>query len=108
MLVIEDNFKQHIEYKTIIALGGFDGLHLGHRALLDKTISASKKLKCKSMVFTFKNHPLTIINKESAPKPPLILFAPPFPVIMLSNSFPVPDKPALPSNVRFSIATPNT
>jgi len=68
MLVIEDNFKQHIEYKTIIALGGFDGLHLGHRALLDKTISASKKLKCKSMVFTFKNHPLTIINKESAPK----------------------------------------
>lgn len=68
MVVIEDNFKEYIEDKTIIALGGFDGLHLGHRALIDKTIHIAKRLKYKSMVFTFKNHPLTIINEESAPK----------------------------------------
>ncbi len=68
MVVIEDNLKQKFKSRTIIALGGFDGIHLGHRALIDKTISAAKKHKCKSMVFTFKNHPLNIINKDLAPK----------------------------------------
>jgi riboflavin kinase/FMN adenylyltransferase len=68
MIVIEDNFKEYIESKTIIALGGFDGLHLGHRALIDKTINIAKRHKCISMVFTFKNHPLSIINEEAAPK----------------------------------------
>ncbi|MHC1721214.1 MAG: bifunctional riboflavin kinase/FAD synthetase [Clostridiaceae bacterium] len=68
MIIIEDNFKKRINEKTIIALGGFDGLHLGHRTLIDKTISIAKNSGCKSMVFTFKNHPLTVINKQYAPK----------------------------------------
>ncbi|MGE5629416.1 MAG: bifunctional riboflavin kinase/FAD synthetase [Solirubrobacterales bacterium] len=68
MIVIEDNFKHQFKNKTIIALGGFDGLHLGHRALIDKAINIAKKQKCESMVLTFKNHPLTVINKELAPK----------------------------------------
>jgi len=68
MIIIEDNFKKRINDKTIIALGGFDGLHIGHRTLIDKTISTANNTGCKSMVFTFKNHPLTIINKQYAPK----------------------------------------
>ncbi len=68
MIVIEDNFNKRINEKTVIALGGFDGLHIGHRALIDKTISTAKRLNCRSMVFTFKNHPLTVINKACAPK----------------------------------------
>jgi riboflavin kinase/FMN adenylyltransferase len=68
MIVIEDNFNKRINEKTVIALGGFDGLHIGHRALIEKTISTAKRLNCRSMVFTFKNHPLTVINKACAPK----------------------------------------
>jgi riboflavin kinase / FMN adenylyltransferase len=68
MIIIEDNFNKRIQEKTVIALGGFDGLHIGHRALIDKTISAAKRMNCKSMVFTFKNHPLTVINKTYSPK----------------------------------------
>ena len=68
MKVFEDNFVEYFEDKTIIALGGFDGLHLGHRALIEKTIHIAKRLNCKSMIFTFKNHPLSIINEEAAPK----------------------------------------
>ncbi|MBP1744038.1 MAG: riboflavin biosynthesis protein RibF [Firmicutes bacterium] len=68
MIIIEDNFNKRIQEKTVIALGGFDGLHIGHRALIDKTISVAKKMNSKSMVFTFKNHPLTVINRSSAPK----------------------------------------
>jgi len=68
MIIIEDNFNKRINEKTVIALGGFDGLHIGHRALIDKTISVAKRMNCKSMVFTFKNHPLMVINKAYSPK----------------------------------------
>ena len=30
MIIIRDNFKTKFKYSTYIALGSFDGLHLGH------------------------------------------------------------------------------
>lgn len=45
-----------------VALGSFDGLHMGHLSLINKCIELAEKDKCKSMVFTFSNHPRTIIN----------------------------------------------
>ena len=68
MEVMEDSFNTKLIYKTYIALGSFDGIHLGHMSLIKKTVELSKLNKCKSMVFTFKNHPLTIIKPEFAPK----------------------------------------
>ncbi|MBV4418089.1 bifunctional riboflavin kinase/FAD synthetase [Clostridium tyrobutyricum] len=68
MIVIEDNFKIHLKEKTYIALGSFDGLHLGHMQLVKKAIELSKVNNAKSMVFTFKSHPRNIINKKSATK----------------------------------------
>jgi riboflavin kinase / FMN adenylyltransferase len=68
MIILEDNFKAKLEYKTYIALGSFDGLHLGHMGLINKTLELSKKNNVKSMVYTFNNHPLSIINKEKVPK----------------------------------------
>lgn len=68
MLVIEDNFKTFFNFETYIALGSFDGIHLGHISLLKKTTEVAKQNRAKSMVFTFKNHPLTVINKEIVPK----------------------------------------
>lgn len=68
MIVMEDNFKSFLPYKTFVALGSFDGIHLGHTNLIHKNIELSKQYNAKSMIFTFKNHPLTTINKELAPK----------------------------------------
>ena len=68
MIILEDNFKTKLEYKTYIALGSFDGLHLGHMGLIDKTVELSKKNNIRSMVYTFKNHPLSVINKDKVPK----------------------------------------
>ncbi|EDS76378.1 riboflavin biosynthesis protein RibF [Clostridium botulinum C str. Eklund] len=68
MLIYEDNFKTTLKERTYIALGSFDGLHVGHMSLINKTIELAKKNNAKSMVFTFKNHPLTIIKKDMAPK----------------------------------------
>ena len=68
MLVIKDNFKTKLKYPTYIALGSFDGLHLGHMSLINKTVELSKENNAKSMICTFKNHPLSVINKEICPK----------------------------------------
>lgn len=68
MMVIEDNFKIHLKEETYIALGSFDGLHLGHMQLVRRAIELSKRNNAKSMVFTFKFHPRSIINKKFPPK----------------------------------------
>ncbi|QGU95207.1 bifunctional riboflavin kinase/FAD synthetase [Clostridium bovifaecis] len=68
MIVYEDNFNIKLNEKTYVALGSFDGLHLGHMSLINKTIELAKANNARSMVFTFKNHPLTVINEEMAPK----------------------------------------
>jgi riboflavin kinase/FMN adenylyltransferase len=68
MIVIKDNFKTKLKYPTYIALGNFDGLHLGHMHLINKTVELAKDNFAKSMICTFENHPLSIINKEICPK----------------------------------------
>lgn len=47
-----------------IALGSFDGLHKGHLSLIEKCIELSKINNCNSMVFSFSNHPRTVINPD--------------------------------------------
>jgi len=68
MLVLEDNFSTKLQYETYIALGNFDGLHLGHLSLIKKVVEMSHMNNKKSMVLTFKNHPLSIINSSLKPK----------------------------------------
>lgn len=68
MIVLEDNFNTHIQQKTYIALGSFDGLHIGHISLINKTLELSGKDNASSMVYTFKNHPMSIINKDKVPE----------------------------------------
>lgn len=68
MIVMEDNFKTKIDHDTYIALGSFDGVHMGHLSLIQESIRLSKEHGGKSMVFTFKNHPLSVIKPENSPK----------------------------------------
>ena len=49
-------------------VGFFDGVHLGHRFLIDELNANAQKHGLKSMVITFKNHPQTILNKEFRPQ----------------------------------------
>ena len=43
--------------KTILALGFFDGVHMGHGALLQACVSLAKQNNCRAGVVTFGNHP---------------------------------------------------
>jgi riboflavin kinase/FMN adenylyltransferase len=68
MQIIDNNFEGILNKKTYIALGSFDGLHLGHMSLIEKCIQLSEQHNGKSMVYTFRNHPLTVVNPNIAPK----------------------------------------
>lgn len=58
-------FNQIEEIKDIecaaVALGSFDGVHLGHQALIKMTIRKADELNIKSAVFTFSNHPKELL-----------------------------------------------
>lgn len=54
VLRLYDVLPQHPQ---AIALGYFDGGHLGHAALLEKTVSEAKRLGCESAVFSFSHLP---------------------------------------------------
>lgn len=68
MIIINKDLKDIQNSNNYIALGSFDGLHIGHLSLIYKVVEISRKNNGKSMVFTFKNHPRTLINKDHAPK----------------------------------------
>ena len=53
--------------KTIFALGFFDGVHLGHQALLQEAVRLAKELGAKPGVVTFSAHPDGLVS-GSAPK----------------------------------------
>ena len=50
-----------------LAIGNFDGLHLGHQALLAKLIETSKQQQLKSAVMTFEPHPREFFAPDQAP-----------------------------------------
>lgn len=43
--------------RTITALGNFDGVHLGHRQILETTRKKADELGCLAACYTFSNHP---------------------------------------------------
>ncbi|MBQ3292170.1 MAG: bifunctional riboflavin kinase/FAD synthetase [Mogibacterium sp.] len=59
----------NIEGKTAVALGNFDGLHIGHRAIMQDAIDAAHELGLKSLCFTFSNHPFNFILQRSDDDP---------------------------------------
>ncbi|MBW8382785.1 MAG: bifunctional riboflavin kinase/FAD synthetase [Youngiibacter sp.] len=68
MIVIDETYKGELNEGTYIALGSFDGLHLGHMSLINRVVDEALADGVKSMVYTFKNHPLTVAKPEAVPK----------------------------------------
>lgn len=52
---------------TVIALGTFDGLHLGHTDVINTAKDYAERNGLKLAVFTFSNHPLALIRPDLVP-----------------------------------------
>jgi len=55
------------EYDSIATIGFFDGVHLGHRFLLDKLKDIALWKRKKTLVITFENHPRTVLKSDYLP-----------------------------------------
>ena len=58
----------NINQRTILTIGTFDGVHEGHKKILNKLMSTSKKKNLSSVVLTFFPHPRIILNKYNEVK----------------------------------------
>ena len=52
----------------MIAVGNFDGVHLGHQAIIRQISERAKKNCGVSAVFTFKEHPQRVLHKKENPQ----------------------------------------
>ena len=51
----------------VVALGMFDGVHRGHASVIRRAVEVAQKISGTAMVFTFANHPLSVLSPETAP-----------------------------------------
>jgi riboflavin kinase/FMN adenylyltransferase len=53
--------------RRAIAIGSFDGVHLGHRRVIERTIEAAARDGLTAAVVTFEPHPMAVLRPELAP-----------------------------------------
>ncbi len=71
----------HSLHHPLVSLGNFDGVHLGHQAILKHLVEQARLSSGEAVVLTFFPHPLTVLYPEKAPpaitslREKLLLFA---------------------------------
>lgn len=54
--------------QSIVTIGTFDGVHIGHQEIIEKIIEDAKKSDCESLILTFFPHPRMVLAHESGVK----------------------------------------
>ena len=64
-MIVYKNLKIHKKFKkSVIAIGNFDGIHLGHQRVLKQARLKAKKNNLKFGVVTFEPVPVMFFNKQ--------------------------------------------
>src|SRR4030067_2072698 len=53
---------------SVVTIGNFDGVHLGHQELLNRVIRRAAEINGVSVVITFEPHPAKVLRPERAPR----------------------------------------
>lgn len=56
-----------LERGTVVTIGAFDGVHLGHVHLIERVKAAAEEVGAVPAVVTFDRHPASVVRPESAP-----------------------------------------
>ena len=55
----------------VLSIGNFDGLHLGHQAILQTVVQKARTLSLPAVAITFEPHPIQVLAPDRAPVPPI-------------------------------------
>ncbi|QPJ61236.1 MAG: bifunctional riboflavin kinase/FAD synthetase [Candidatus Nitronauta litoralis] len=68
MKIVRDlsSLPKNIKY-PVVALGNFDGVHIGHQMIFRRVAEIAQQKKGTGLAFTFQPHPITVLNPGSAP-----------------------------------------
>lgn len=64
MKIYNSIYEFETSKKTIVTLGTFDGVHIGHNAILDKICKAAQQENLESVILTFFPHPRLIVSNN--------------------------------------------
>ena len=64
MITVQSISNYDKAHPTAITIGTFDGVHIGHRKILERLINNAKLLELKSTVLTFFPHPRMVLQKD--------------------------------------------
>jgi riboflavin kinase / FMN adenylyltransferase len=66
-MLLHRTFPAQAASSRVLAIGNFDGLHLGHRALLERLTATARQHGLPPAVMTFEPHPRELFTPEQAP-----------------------------------------
>jgi len=67
--VYVDPFKRSdLPRGGVLTIGNFDGVHLGHQAMLRRVVERARELDAPAVVMTFDPHPMRVLHPQRAPK----------------------------------------
>jgi len=61
MKVLSSSAGHHFTKGSVLTIGNFDGLHLGHKKLIDTVIKRAKQYSKVSVLYTFSPHPMKVL-----------------------------------------------
>ncbi len=67
MKIFHGTDNANIQRGTVLTLGVFDGLHLGHQKIMEKVVSRAKTIGAVPTAITFDPHPRAVLFPDSAP-----------------------------------------
>jgi riboflavin kinase/FMN adenylyltransferase len=67
MKIFHGTENANIHRPTVLTLGVFDGLHLGHQRIMNKVVERARAVDAVSTAVTFDPHPRAVLHPDSAP-----------------------------------------
>ncbi len=90
------------ESGSVLTVGTFDGVHKGHRAILDQVVSTAGAEGCPGVIVTFDPHPRSVVGKSG----PMELLTPITERISLLKSFGIDEVVVVPFTPAFADLSP--
>src|SRR5215210_1132053 len=67
MKIFHGTENANISRPTVLTLGVFDGLHLGHQKIMQTVVARAQAVGAQATAITFDPHPRAVLHPESAP-----------------------------------------